>query len=181
MEWVTVDEAARITGMHKVSIYRMAARLEGTKHTRKEGRRRLFDRQYLEAQRGPLQTPTDPQRPPNPAAGSTYPLDYVVRLEARMDALDAERREDRERMDAERMRWHNTLNQLSDTIRELEARTSDLVALNARFQLQRPKPQEAPVYVEELPQERAPEPEPEPAEGEPRADLVAWLRAVCSK
>lgn len=175
MEWVTVDEAARITGMHKVSVYRMAARLEGTEHTRKEGRRRLLAREYLEAQRAPLEAHKAPQTPPSPPLA---PPDYVARLEARIDALEAERREDKERADAERMRWHATLNGLTDTIRELEARTADLVALNVRLRERPP----ALLQVQPQPATGPYRPEPEPAQAtpseSPTASLTEWLRAM---
>jgi hypothetical protein len=185
MEWVSVDEAARITGMHKVSVYRMAARLEGTEHTRKEGRRRLLSRQYLEAQRAPLEAHKGPQTPPSPA----YPPDYVARLEARIDAqerppdpgmltwlqqrieaAEAERREIREQHTAELARVHAQLQQVHDQLAEALVEAQQLRHLltgQQRLQLSR----EGVVRDADI-QDLVLEVEPEPR------SYSAWLRAT---
>lgn len=69
-------------------------------------------------------------------------------------------------------RVHAQLQQVQDTLRTLQDQNADLVALNTRLQLGMGKPRhEAPVYVEDLPQEREADPEPMSPGEEPRADL----------
>lgn len=194
MEWLTIEQAAQVAGAHKSTIYRQIQPIRNTPHVRRMGRRMQVSRAWVDAnsRESPRKTVrkshTQRQAPPEAARGPQSAPEHGPALDvlaARLEALEAQRKDERarldrelERMDAERMRWHATLNQLTDTIQALEARTADLVALNVRLR-ERP-----PALLQVQPQAATGQyrPEPEPAQAtppeSPTASLTEWLRAM---
>ena len=174
MAWITAQQAADEFGLHINSVYRVCRRLPITAKRKRGGRREVLRQVFAKhtVSLTPNRHEPNTQTPPPEAARGRQtapdpdPYDHM--------AADELLREIRARIadkDAEIARLIDRVNRLE----EINLEKDRIIATMALGQ-GTPRKNLA-VFEAAHVEDEAPAPDPQ-AEGEPRADLVAWLKAV---
>ena len=177
MAWITAQQAADEFGLHINSVYRVCRRLPITAKRKRGGRREVLRQVFAKhtvsltpnrpepnTQTPPTDAPTGPQTAPDPdpydqmAAG-----ELLHEIRSRIADKDAE------------------IARLIDRVNRLEEINLEKDRIIGTMALSQGTPRKnLTVFEEAHVEDEPPAPDPRPADpqAEPRADLVAWLKAV---